>query len=207
MPGAGRGDILSSAALRLRPSLTALRQAVGLPEPVAEDEGTPTLTPRAHFGSYDAAMMSQQASPVLPRIAEVRDSRVDIDYSKSFFYKPGTPPAAKVTGSASQSKAPRKQRSLKSLRANLLLPVAPPLPALPSGFPRTPPLPSTPTMHPPLLAISSPGACEAGRPPRELVLEGEEWDARDGRVPGEWAKKRGKGKLRRRNSKKTLSES
>jgi hypothetical protein len=51
-----------------------------------------------------------------------------------------------------------------------------------------------------LLAILSPGAWEEGRPPRELVLEGEEWDARDGGVPGDWGQK-GR-KVKRRGSKK-----
>jgi hypothetical protein len=65
---------------------------------------------------------------------------------------------------------------------------------------RTPPLKATLRGTPPLLAILSPGAWEEGRPPRELVLEGEEWDAREGGVPGDWGQK-GK-KVKRRGSKK-----
>jgi hypothetical protein len=32
-------------------------------------------------------------------------------------------------------------------------------------------------LPPPVFAISSPGTTDAGLPPRELILEGEEWDA------------------------------
>jgi hypothetical protein len=61
---------------------------------------------------------------------------------------------------------------------------------------------------PPVIAILSPGAWEAGLPARQLVLEGEEWDARDGLGSvGTWGKKgKAKGKLRRKGSRKAVRE-
>lgn len=142
----------------------------------------------------------------------------NIDYTQSFFYKPSTPPKVRDSEAGNDEEAAsqpcadanpvaRRQRSIKSLRAALLLPVAsaPPVPSIPSHYkatpigqhlsPSTPPSGSTPAMQPPVLAIQSPGAWEAGLPPRELVLEGEEWDARDGQIPGDWSSRR-KGKKR-----------
>ncbi|KAK8861323.1 hypothetical protein IAR55_002142 [Kwoniella newhampshirensis] len=240
-------------ALRLRPSLAKLRDAVwGNTMPVEIDDGTsPVLSPRLdwvrqgeqfagwsparnrgereitrdpHEGSVDALFGTTQ-----PKAKET-----EIDYTKSFFYKPQTPPkhssssvSDATTGSSSTSSASgcsqtgdpetprapaltaRKQRSIKSLRAALLLPVAPktvpPIPAIPAHLVSTPKKIQNP-MVPPVLAIQSPGAWE----PRELVLEGEEWDARDGVAPGDWGRRgrgsrRGKGSsgLRRRKSGKS----
>lgn len=241
--------------LRLRSSLAALRTAVGLPERKAIDDDTvPVLSPRLDWkaqGSQFAGWeKDQQATPDwTPRKASAEMqglglgmrgvSGASIDYSKSFFYKPATPPHPSLrthssssvettstasadsidhemrdvksngtTGAAGQKEsALGKRRSIKSLRAALLLPVAlPPVPPIPTVFlsPSTPPTSTTtPPMEPPVLAISSPGAWEAGLPPRELVLEGEEWDARDGGAVGDWGRRKSKSKkktLRKKRS-------
>lgn len=143
--------------------------------------------------------------------------------------------------SSSNAQVAKRQRSIKSLRKALLIPVAPsapPVPALPAGIasqrsaksatasasasasrhsrssasstfasifssahasssssvdssaPTLPQLRTPPTMpldapaaagrmpEPPTLAILSPGAWEAGLPPRALVLEEDDWEAR-----------------------------
>jgi len=230
----------SYVPLRLRSSLAALRIAVGLPERKAIDASTPVLSPQLDWkaqGSQFAGWnwekdkdggewATKAPAPEVEGLGlgmKMPDPEaVDYDYSKSFFYKPATPPhpshrsAPKTNDEEIHIPAgeiPRKEpavgkrRSIKSLRAALLLPVAPPppVPAVPalyranssSGLPPTTPPPMKvipPPVEAPILAISSPGAWEAGLPPRELVLEGEEWDARDGGVPGDWGKKVRKGK-------------
>lgn len=206
--------------LRLRPSLARLRQAV-FPEPTVSEDATPTLSPRLEWDNQGEQFAGWGWSTKKPRpqggripdvaahATEAEDPvkpKGSIDYSKSFFYKPETPPR-KDTGTAATRPTParsstqpqlRTRRSEKSLRAALLLPVAaPPVPAIPSRYSLlrpssaiTPPRRnSLSRLDPPVLAIQSPGSWEAGLPPRALVLEGEEWDARDGNVPGDWGRK------------------
>ena len=226
--------------LRLRSSLAALRTAVGLSETTLAkmDDNTLTLSPRmdwraqgSQFAGWNweaesAPRWSQDHSPVeVQRLGlGIRVvSGASIDYTKSFFYKPPTPPKASA-GTSREGGQPeqevktrpaqiaKRQRSIKSLRAALLIPVAPPpVPPIPSSHrsyasntlsPSTPPQrAATPEVQPPVLAISSPGAWEAGLPPRELVLEGEEWDAKDGGgVPGQWSMRKGKKRSLRRKS-------
>lgn len=202
---------MSTAALRLRPSIQLLRDAVGMPAKTVrqEDSQSPMLSPRLDWGGQ---------SEQLDLNEEIR-GELGIDYSKSFFYKPATPPRSRepsdgsnsicsssiISETSSSSAASidqslpvaRRQRSIKSLRAALLIPTAP-VPPLPIT-PRTPPLQSTlSAMVPPVLAIQSPGTWEAGLPPRELVLEGEEWDAREGGIPGDWGSR---GKVKKSKSK------
>jgi hypothetical protein len=229
----------SYVPLRLRSSLAALRVAVGLPERKAIDGSSPVLSPRldwkaqgSQFAGWnwekdkDGGEWATKAPAPEPELDGLglgvkMPNPETIDYSKSFFYKPATPPhpshrTAKASASVTQQTAPAgdiprkepamgKRKSIKSLRAALLLPVAPPpVPSIPalhrtkSGSnlpPKTPPMRTIPAhVEAPILAISSPGAWEAGLPPRQLVLEGEEWDARDGGAPGDWGKKVRKGK-------------
>ena len=226
--------------LRLKTSLATLKTAIVGGSPVVLEGNSPVLSPQVswteqgeHFAQWVGKDEHSVAEmPVDRRLESLRKSesvtRSDngsIDYSKSFFYKPPTPPQqgylarAESATQATPSKAPnpvaRRQRSIKSLRQNLLLPTAPP---------PVPPIPQihihseddrcstadinasqcrTPPRQPPILAISSPGACDAGLPPRQLILEGEEWDAKDeaGR-PGEWGRRR---KTKKRTSKKKKS--
>ena len=110
------------------------------------------------------------------------------DFTQSFFYQPPTPPRpVDETEVDTPRREAKRTQSIKSLRAHLLKQSVvskssppkdeiPPVPAVPKQFAqpqaiidRRPP--------PPVFAISSPGATEAGLPPRELILEGEEWDA------------------------------
>ena len=227
---------LSSIALRLRPSLAKLREAMGTVEkPKSLQDGTsPTLSPRLDWGAQGeqfAGWNREKKRDALPWGPEydslgitIGKEIAEIDYTKSFFYKPPTPPhpSHKSTHEDTTTSEPipstaavaRRQRSIKSLRAALLIPVAPPpVPPIPSSFRSpsglcTPPMDSIPRPYPPVLAISSPGAWEAGLPPRELVLEGEEWDARDGGAVGEWGRKK-KGKkrsLKKKTSAKDLAD-
>lgn len=131
------------------------------------------------------------------------------DFTQSFFYKPPTPErpklrrsgtsettaspprASTVNGAGKSYPVAKRARSIQSLRAALLLPVRPPSPPPPvPALPRTLSAPlATPSkrgveVEPPIMVISSPGAWEAGLPPRELVLEGEEWDARESPAVG-----------------------
>ena len=221
--------------LRVRASLAALRNAVGLAQ-AKEEEETPTLRPRMDWRTQGSqfAGWTWDKGPQNPMSSEADTTKVDelsmgmrvvsgatIDYSQSFFYKPTTPPHPKP--SSTKASASRhedvitnnpakaalslgKRRSVKSLRAALLLPVVespiPPVPPIPQVFvtpadvatpPRSQGSPhvacTPPRPQPPMLAISSPGAWEAGLPPRQLVLEGEEWDAKDGGTPGDWGRK------------------
>ncbi|WVQ83553.1 hypothetical protein IAT38_005694 [Cryptococcus sp. DSM 104549] len=199
---------ISSIALRLRPSLAKLRDAVYGPQTVAVDGSELVLSPRLDWKQQgeEFAGWSPARKPTPGKgkgeASEGAVEEVEIDYTKSFFYKPSTPPrvngAAPETpkskpSSSSASSAtphgPRKQRSIKSLRAALLLPVAPtavpPVPAIPIHL-------ATPKRAVPVLAIQSPMA----KAPRELVLEGEEWDAREGAEGG----RRGRGSAKKGNS-------
>lgn len=215
-------NIPLSIPLRLRPSIARLKQAVFPPAPVSNEATTPTLSPRVdwdsqgeHYAGWNWS--TKKPRPIKPSTAASASIQAEeyeapgdavrgsIDYTKSFFYKPATPPrrpspdAARPVNERSSSEPQiRARRSIKSLKAALLLPVAaPPVPAIPAQYSRvggtgsrTPPrLSSELRLDPPALAIQSPGSWEAGLPPRALVLEGEEWDARDGRVPGDWGRK------------------
>ena len=217
--------------LRLKASLATIKATIGLPDPPSSDSTSPVLSPRVDWTEQGeqfarwtrknevAAGDTPRATP--PAVARLRESSgqtISIDYTKSFFYKPPTPPhpgAAAPPSEPSQStpsKAPnpvaRRQRSIKSLRQNLLLPTAPPVPEVPTQFAQDPPTPPeivittsiTPPRATPALVISSPGTCDAGLPPRKLVLEGEDWDTKDeGGRPGEWGR-------RRKPKKKTLKK-
>lgn len=65
-------------------------------------------------------------------------------------------------------------------------------------LPTTPPLRNKNTQRPafevPKLALHSPNAWEEGRPPVEIILEGDEWDARS--IVENWGSgiRRGRGK-------------
>ena len=195
-----------------------------------QESTSPTLSPRLDWGAqgeHFAGWNREKKRDALPwgpehdalGISIVKEI-AEIDYTKSFFYKPPTPPHPShkprdedtITSDDSTPPAAtvvaRRQRSIKSLRAALLIPVAPPpVPSIPSSFRSpsglcTPPMDSIARPYPPVLAISSPGALEAGLPPRQLVLEGEEWDARDGGAVGDWGRRK-KGK--KRSLKKKIS--
>ncbi|OCF58322.1 hypothetical protein L486_04353 [Kwoniella mangroviensis CBS 10435] len=228
---------ISNLAMSLmsKPSLAKLRSAMlgqGQAQGIIlkEDEDNLVLSPRLNWDEQ-----GKQFAGWSPYKSRSNDSpsqsqglfdagRGDIDYSKSFFYKPITPPKSSSTPSTTvkPSTPPsnttttadkgslNKKRSIKSLKAALLLPVAPsqpPVPPIPDHLSHL----ATPrklrnATGPPILAIQSPGAWV----PRELVLEGEEWDARE----GDWGRGRGRasgvggggGKVRRRKSKKIVRD-
>lgn len=225
---------LSSLALRARKSLKALRSsfwaqdaAQAPPLPTSNDPNisnkTPILTPRIdwatqgeHFAGWHGGKghgFGKQRDSI-DTMAEVGDpfvnaGEVEIDYSKSFFYKPSTPPGPcsinGPQGSPTGVGKMRRQRSVKTLRAQLLRPVAvPPVPQVPPMYrngkhrlPTTPPLRKhgqRPNFEVPKLALHSPNAWEEGRPPVEIVLEGDEWDARS--IVENWGSgiRRGRGK-------------
>jgi hypothetical protein len=215
---------VAAMSLRLRPSMARLREAVGVPAKPARDDTTPTLSPRLDWDeqgeSYAGWNWSarkpkstarETAMPATPPPKSPLHLKGSIDYTKSFFYKPMTPPqpgpSTRTTGEV------RARRSIKSLRAALLLPVAPPpVPALPAQYAKNGNDTSTPVrdaatlqLQPPVLAIQSPGSWEAGLPPRQLILEGEEWDPREGGLPGDWGRKAirrgGPKKLKKKSSK------
>jgi hypothetical protein len=202
--------------LRARKSLSALRaylaaEAVAeeaVPEASPDDlpSNSPILTPRIdwesqgfNYAGWNMAKPTQHKSrDSTDTMAEFGDPFLDvtseIDYTKSFFYKPDTP-----TRGPSRLE-PRKQRSIKSLKAALRLPVAPPVPVIPDKFKS----PTTPTRTPPLpvarlpvatpsLFIHSPGAFEQGRPARPIIL-GADLEGRD--IVNNWGKgvRKGKGK-------------
>lgn len=208
----------SSLAVRARKSLKALRstfwaQQTETPPPLPTSEEplisnkTPILTPRLdwamqgeHFAGWNDNKghgFGRQRDSI-DTMAEIGDpfanaGEVEIDYSKSFFYKPSTPPGPGGSSAHQGSPTPtgrmRRQRSVKTLRAQLLRPVAaPPVPQIPPMYrkgkgrlPTTPPLRKhtrRPTFEVPKLALHSPNAWEEGRPPVEIILEGDEWDAR-----------------------------
>lgn len=216
---------VAAMSLRLRPSMARLREAVGVPAKPARDDTTPTLSPRLDWDEQGESYAGWNWSARKPKSAAKEPTipatpppkgplhlKGSIDYTKSFFYKPMTPPqqpgpSTRTTGEV------RARRSIKSLRAALLLPVAPPpVPALPAqyaknGHDTTTPVRDAATLQlqPPVLAIQSPGSWEAGLPPRQLILEGEEWDPREGGLPGDWGRKAirrgGPKKLRKKTSK------
>ncbi|WVR04040.1 hypothetical protein IAU60_001039 [Kwoniella sp. DSM 27419] len=209
------------------------------PLPV-EDNSSPMLSPRLDWGEQGeqfAGWSPAKAKPQAPSAKDVvrdaneggidalfgpqpvavgKDDPEDFDYTQSFFYKPTTPPRhgspSGATAAPVYDNRPgmTKKRSIKSLKAALLLPVAPPaVPPVPAIPPHLLHLATPRKMKdpnaPPILAIQSPGAWV----PRQLVLEGEEWDAREGSV-GDWGRGRGKGRgmkgsgVRRRKSKKAV---
>ncbi|TYJ53535.1 hypothetical protein B9479_005804 [Cryptococcus floricola] len=202
-----------SSLLRYRPSLAKLRQTF-LGNASAVEGDALVLSPRLdwkqqgeEFAGWSPMRRTGKAE------AEVAQSTEDgeIDWSKSFFYKPSTPPRARAgepeTPKAKQSssvstgtvRGPRKQRSIKSLQAALLLPVAPtpapPVPAIPSHLLSTP-------RRIPQLAIQSPQATT----PRELVLDGDEFcpqSLTDSSRRGRGSSKRGNGVRRRKSKKKS----
>ncbi|EJT46008.1 hypothetical protein A1Q1_05554 [Trichosporon asahii var. asahii CBS 2479] len=225
----------SSLALRAKKSLKALRstfwaQQAEVPPPLPTPEDsfisnkTPILTPRLdwamqgeHFAGWNDNKghgFGRQRDSI-DTMAEIGDpfanaGDVEIDYSKSFFYKPSTPPGPGGSSGHQGSPTPagrmRRQRSVKTLRAQLLRPVAaPPVPQIPPMYrkgkgrlPTTPPLRNKNTQRPafevPKLALHSPNAWEEGRPPVEIILEGDEWDARS--IVENWGSgiRRGRGK-------------
>ncbi|RSH84857.1 uncharacterized protein EHS24_006389 [Apiotrichum porosum] len=230
-PSAGPSNF-GTLTLRAKKSLSALRSywasAEKAEEPPVDDEmprdtATPILTPRIDWAAQGFQFAgwnqepqekgSRKSTDSIGTMAELGDPfdnhDVMIDYTKSFFYKPPTPPrpAGAATGEGFGFGQMKKQRSVKSLRAALEIPVAP-VPPVPSKYrssarhqrssadgSRTPPRRSPP-IEAPAIRIHSPGAWEEGRPPRDLVLDGQEWDGHD-YVPN-WGKgvRRGKGKSR-----------
>ncbi|BEJ11295.1 hypothetical protein CspHIS471_0107170 [Cutaneotrichosporon sp. HIS471] len=209
--------------LKARKSLGAIRASFWAgpseaPVPSASTSTTPILAPRfdwstqgAQFAGWNSdqdekqhksreSVESTSSTGTMHEIDPFDDS-CPIDYSKSFFYKPTTPPRPFGTA-PSRLGMLNKRASVKSLRRALQIPVAPPpVPRIPSkyltvsnatlGGAHTPP-----RVRPPVIQIHSPGAIEEGRPPRALSLTGEEWEGRD--VVQNW----GKG-VRRRRSKRS----
>lgn len=203
-----------SFALRARKSLTALRASFWAdeappPPPLLDDvpTGNPVLTPRVdwsmegtHFAGWNSEKEEKKRKDDAPKSDDpfFEPRSESIDYTKSFFYKPNTPP--RPDGAATPPRAARKRSSVKSLKAALLLPVAlPPVPPIPVQYRKPTPGDRTPQRSPgrivpPQLCILSPGAWEEGRPARPLVLEGAEWEGHD--VVASWGGgiRRGKGK-------------
>lgn len=213
-----------SLALRARKSLGALRAsfwaAAPQEQPQASSSAAPILAPRLdwatqgnHFAGWNTDQDEKQSTKrgsidstsSMGTVHELGDPFDDcsqsIDYTKSFFYKPTTPP--RPSGAPSRMGKLNKQASVKSLRKALLIPVAaPPVPKIPAEFlnaakstpPQSPRLPVPPVIH-----IHSPGAIEEGRPPRPLSLDGEEWEGHDV-VPnwGEGVTRKGKGRSKKR---------
>lgn len=193
--------------LRLRPSIAKLRDVVLGQYAEADRDDPLVLSPRMDWKQQGEQFAGW--SPIRKKgdggegesLYSVRSGGVD--FSKSFFYKPGTPPKVKASGSCETPKASntvsrglKKQRSIKSLQAALLLPVAsspiPPVPPIPSHL-------STPKRIP-VLAIQSPQAAQ----PRELVLDGDEFNPQSAPGSGKRGRantKKGNG-VRRRKSKK-----
>ncbi|WRT65430.1 uncharacterized protein IL334_002373 [Kwoniella shivajii] len=242
--------------LKMRPSLARLKNVVlgpSINQPTKEDDSSLVLSPRLNwdeqgtqFAGWSPNKPFKSSSSVSrsnengidalfgPQPDETNTERGEIDYSKSFFYKPFTPPrtnsSSTVTTTSSSSisdaiaepstppkekeHSMNKKKSIKSLKAALLLPVAPasmrpaqpPVPAIPEHLSHLATPRKMKNHTTPILAIQSPGAWV----PRELVLEGEEWDAREGSL-GDWGRGRGKrsnggGKVRRRKSKKIVRD-
>lgn len=218
---------VAAMSLRLRPSMARLRKAVGVPAQTTQDDATPVLSPRLDWDeqgesyagwNWSARKPKNTSSNVVPATPPKGPLHLkgSIDYTKSFFYKPMTPPQPGPSSFRRPAENQvRARRSIKSLRAALLLPVAPPpVPELPVQYIKAIQESSTPQSaslksKPPVLAIQSPGAWEAGRPPRQLILEGEEWDPRDGGLPGDWGKrairKGGSKKLKKKASKTAVA--
>ena len=220
---------VAAMSLRLRPSMARLREAVGVPaRPTSDDDTSPVLSPRLDWdeqGESYAGWGWSARKPKNPSRGTVPATppkgplhlKGSIDYTKSFFYKPMTPPQPGPSNfSRPADNQIRARRSIKSLRAALLLPVAaPPVPSIPAQFMKpaaeeaSTPQAASLKSRAPVLAIQSPGAWEAGLPPRQLILEGEEWDARDGGLPGDWGrraiKKSGSKKLKKKVSKTVVS--
>ncbi|WVQ73876.1 hypothetical protein IAR50_003457 [Cryptococcus sp. DSM 104548] len=202
-----------SSLLRYRPSLAKLRDAFLGSTPAAEGDAL-VLSPRLDWkqqGEEFAGWSPMRKAGQAEGEAAAPTEEGEIDWSQSFFYKPSTPPRPK-TGEPETPKAkqpssvltgttrqPRKQRSIKSLQAALLLPVAPtpapPVPAIPSHLLSTP-------RRIPQLAIQSPQASR----PRELVLDGDEFCPQslpDSAKRGRGSSKRGNGVRRRKSKKKS----
>lgn len=225
-PSSGFG----SFALRARKSLGALRAsfwATAPPEmpPLPSSSTMPILAPRldwatqgAHFAGWNTdqdekqsrreSIDSTSSMGTVHELGDPFDDSDPIDYTKSFFYKPTTPPRS--SGVPSRMRSLNKQASVKSLRRALLLPVAaPPVPKIPGRFlttsnadtfnMRTPPRSPRLPVQPPVIHIHSPGAFEEGRPPRPLSLDGAEWEGHDV-VPnwGEGVTRKGKGRSKKR---------
>lgn len=185
--------------LRHKLSLQILRSEERLVSRPPTTSAAPTLVPRAQWASRDVPASSSSKGFNADYGSAISDADAAFfgpDFSKSFFYSPATPPKHNA-----KPKQPKRQESIKSLRAHLLkssvesrLPAPPPpVPPIPSRYRRTSTTPAAAAapktivnraIPPPVLAISSPGACEAGLPPRELVLEGEEWESGSPRMQG-----------------------
>lgn len=168
-------------------------------------EWVPTATPSARRHGFNVLYNRHANSPkynYTDNVDEVEAAnaaaehdylRKEPDFTQSFFYQPPTPPRlpGDANDGASGRREAKRQRSIKSLRAHLLKKTVvmasgaqqhtsiPAVPALPLGLQKSQPQRIEDRRHPPppVFAISSPGATEAGLPPRELLLEGEEWDA------------------------------
>jgi hypothetical protein len=207
LPEADGSVGLPFRALRTKLSLQMLGKAgQGMDlddQPMAGSSKTPTLTPRPDWhdrdakwankpreASHDSFATPTKTKPVYQWTTNIDEveaiESAEPDYTQSFFYKPGTPPrqTGQPASTSTSSREPKRQESIKSLRALLLKGVmaaksakdtVPPVPTIPSAYRSLPKkVPTGPP--PPIFAISSPGAVEAGLPPRELVLEGEEWE-------------------------------
>ena len=214
-----------SNTLRNRPSLAMLRNAIGFgdPDPMPQLDVAPTLSPRFEWSDDKAlneSYFEKHDDPSEELMADeepvVKLSNVgphgSIDYTNSFFYKPPTPPHQQTGVQSKKMKksdpVAKRQRSIKSLRANLTIPlVLPPLPtpisnnSIPSIVVNSGSVEAkTPPRRPPIIAIQSPGTYEAGLPPRELVLEGEEWEAKEAASRSKRLGRRSKDKLKPRKA-------
>lgn len=196
----------SSSSSSSTATATPTRTPTLTPRPDWHDrEGKWTVSPRSPFKPASSSILAPkkeyQWTTNIDEVEAMENDDQGPDFTQSFFYKPGTPPRQagepSTNGSSrSSSRMPKRQESIKSLRAHLLkaslaakaheelaqASPPPPVPAIPFEFrslatkvvaKTTPP---TSPRQPPVFAISSPGAVEAGLPPRELVLEGEEWE-------------------------------
>lgn len=178
---------------------------------------SPTLSPRLNWDARDLwdpqplggfnALYQQQ--PASTREHAARTIYPEPDFTKSFFYSPATPPTgpSKTSGKKSAKQPPlqpKRQQSIKSLRAALEKDTArlisegdiPPVPALPKHLGT----PQKAALTPPMIAISSPNSCEAGLPPRNLSLEGEDWEGGSFESRKEREKRMKKSVLKRRRS-------
>ena len=201
------------------PHTSASSMSSSIGEDAEEDSLTPTLSPRLNWESrdlWDPQPLGGFNALYQPSGADapVRTIYPEPDFTKSFFYSPATPPTGTSKSAAKKANAakhvplqPKRQQSIKSLRAALEKDTArlrveadvPPVPALPRHL-ATLATPQKSTPMPPVIAISSPNSCEAGLPPRALLLEGEEWEG--GSFESRKARERRarKGSLKKRRS-------
>lgn len=210
----GNYDSSSFSGLRKKLSLQILRFDHGKNSShQITSSNTPTLMPRAQWHDRESGDVKKSDKDNGIGFNQHYGSAIskdsfEPDFSKSFFYSPPTPP--NKPSKANRQKQPKRQESIRSLRAHLLRSTAeatraPPMPALPAQYAKTTTTTQTTPksvvarqISMPVLAISSPGACERGLPPKELVLEGEEWECGSG--PSSLGSARGSPRMKKRDN-------